>query len=114
VIRAKLAEMVRLIEGAHDNLERVAYQFSCGVKDSDMGGPCALLKVQASRIMELCAREAAQIFGGASVVREGQGKMIERIYREVRAAAIPGGSEEILMDFAIRQAMRKASSLSKM
>ena len=106
--------MVRLIAGAHDNLERVAYQFSCGVKDSDMGGPCALLKVQASRIMELCAREAAQIFGGASVVREGQGKMIERIYREVRAAAIPGGSEEILMDFAIRQAMRKASSLSKM
>jgi hypothetical protein len=29
--------------------------------------------------------------------------LVERIYREVRAAAIPGGSEEILLDFAMRQ-----------
>ena len=29
-------------------------------------------------------------------------------YRGVRAAAIPGGSEEILMDFAVRQAIAKA------
>ena len=28
----------------HDNLERVAFQFSKGVPDMDMGGQCALLK----------------------------------------------------------------------
>ena len=78
---------------------------------------------------------------GSSIVREGKGKIVERLYREVRmcawmhahvqlnlygwirdvtpqkrqgsiplsstpqvrSTAIPGGSEEIMMDFAMRQ-----------
>ena len=28
---------------------------------------------------------------------------MERLYREVRAYAIPGGSEEIMLDLAVRQ-----------
>lgn len=36
-------------------------------------------------------------------MKEGQGKLVERMYRSVRASAIPGGSEEILLDFTIRQ-----------
>jgi hypothetical protein len=56
-----------------------------------LGGETALLKVQATRTFELCAREAAQIFGGNSYVRGGRGEKIERLYREVRAYAIPGG-----------------------
>ena len=69
VIRAKLGEMARLIEALQDNVERCAYQFSKGVPDRDMGGQCALLKVMASKTFEFCAREAAQIFGGSSLVR---------------------------------------------
>ena len=106
VIRAKLAEMARLVEAGWDNLERCCYQFKMGVPDSQLGGMCALLKVNASKTFEFCAREAAQIFGGSSVVREGRGLLIERLYREVRATAIPGGSEEILLDLAIKQAVR--------
>ena len=68
------------------------------------------LKVNASKTFEYCAREAAQIFGGSSVVREGRGKVVERLYREVRGAAIPGGSEEILLDFAIRNAISQSSA----
>ena len=41
---------------------------------------------------ELCAREALQVFGGAGYTRSGQGEKVERIYREVRAFAIPAGS----------------------
>jgi len=104
VIRMKLAEMVRQIEACHDNLERVAFQIASGVPDSKLGGYCALLKVMASRTFEFCAREASQIFGGSSIVQEGPGKVVERLYRGVRATAIPGGSEEILLDFAIRNA----------
>ena len=33
---------------------------------------------------------------------------VERLYREVRAYAIPGGSEEIMIDLAVRQAMKDA------
>lgn len=95
VIRLKLAEMVRQIEATHDNIERVAFQFASGVRDSEMGGYCATLKVMASRTFEFCAREASQIFGGSSIAQEGNGKVVERLYRSVRASAIPGGSEEI-------------------
>ncbi len=58
--------------------------------------------------LEYCAREAAQIFGGLSYTRGGQGEKVERIYREVRAFAIPAGSEEIMLDLGVRQAMREA------
>jgi alkylation response protein AidB-like acyl-CoA dehydrogenase len=108
IIRYKLAEMVRLIESLQDMVERVAYQFKCGVADFKMGGQCALLKVNASRTFEYCAREASQILGGNSIIKEGKGKLVERMYREVRATAIPGGSEEILLDFTMRQVVSKA------
>ena len=61
-----------------------------------LGGPIALLKVQSTQTFEFCAREAAQIFGGLAYTRGGQGEKVERLYREVRAYAIPGGSEEIM------------------
>lgn len=108
VIRAKLAEMVRQIECLQDNVERIAFAFAQGVSDHKLGGQCSLLKVQASKTFEFCAREASQIFGGSSIVKEGSGKVVERLYREVRASAIPGGSEEILLDFAMRQVVAKA------
>ena len=111
IIRHKLAEMASKIQRLYANLERVAFQFSKGVEDKDMGAQCALLKVQCSQTFEFCAREASQIFGGSSIVREGRGKIVERLYREVRATAIPGGSEEILMDFAVRSAIAEASRL---
>jgi len=111
IIRFKLAEMIRQIESLQDSVERVAYQYSKGIPDSQMGGACALLKVNASKTLEFCAREASQIFGGAAVVREGKGMLVERLYREVRAAAIPGGSEEILLDLAIRQAITQAGKI---
>ena len=63
-----------------------------------------MLKVLGSRTFELCAREASQIVGGSSYVAEGQGRMVERLYREVRGTAIPGGSEEVMIDLAMRQA----------
>ena len=111
VIRWKLAEMARQIEALQDNIERIAFQFSSGVPDAALGSQCALLKVQTSKVFEYCAREAVQVFGGSGIVKEGRGKLVERLYREVRGVAIPGGSEEILLDLAIRTAVRKAAKL---
>ena len=67
--------MVRQIEALQDNLERVIFQFASGTPDHKMGSACALLKVNASKTMEFCAREASQVFGGAAIVKEGQGKV---------------------------------------
>eukprot|EP01064_Diplonema_japonicum_P009449 TRINITY_DN1693_c0_g3_i5.p1 TRINITY_DN1693_c0_g3~~TRINITY_DN1693_c0_g3_i5.p1 ORF type:complete len:415 (+),score=139.69 TRINITY_DN1693_c0_g3_i5:57-1301(+) len=111
LVRFKLAEMLRMIESLQDQCEKVAYAIQQGVKDHELGMQCALLKVNASKTFEYCAREASQIFGGSSIVKEGKGKIVERLYREVRCQAIPGGSEEILLDFTMRQAAAQAAKL---
>jgi alkylation response protein AidB-like acyl-CoA dehydrogenase len=73
-----------------------------------LAGPIALLKAQATTTMEYCAREAAQIFGGLAYTRGGQGEKVERLYREVRAYAIPAGSEEIMLELGVKQAVKNA------
>eukprot|EP01060_Flectonema_neradi_P038379 TRINITY_DN801_c0_g4_i1.p1 TRINITY_DN801_c0_g4~~TRINITY_DN801_c0_g4_i1.p1 ORF type:complete len:420 (+),score=96.92 TRINITY_DN801_c0_g4_i1:54-1313(+) len=112
-VRFKLAEVARRIESLHSENEKIAFAFSNGVPDHEMGMICALAKVQASTTFELAAREASQIFGGSSIVKEGKGLLVERLYREVRAVAIPGGSEEVLLDFAMRQAVAKTTAIQK-
>ncbi|OXV11363.1 hypothetical protein Egran_00869 [Elaphomyces granulatus] len=109
VIRMKLAHMARQIEATYNWLENVVYQ--CQSMDETqaalkLGGAIAGLKAQATTTFEFCAREASQIFGGLSYSRGGQGGKVERLYRDVRAYAIPGGSEEIMLDLSIRQSLR--------
>jgi acyl-CoA dehydrogenase len=97
VIRSKLADMARQIDATQAMADLHAWRFTQGcASPSDF----ALLKVQATLAFERVAREAAQVFGGASYI---QGNKVERIYREVRVMAIGGGSEEILLDLAGRQ-----------
>ncbi|RGB37052.1 acyl-CoA dehydrogenase/oxidase C-terminal [Rhizophagus diaphanus] len=111
VIRNKLAHMARQIEATHAWMESLIYQ-TCRMSETEamarLGGPIALLKAQTTQTFEYCAREAAQIFGGLAYTRGGQGEKVERLYREVRAYAIPGGSEEIMLDLGIRQSLKVA------
>ncbi len=41
-----------------------------------IAGLIALLKVQATRTFEFCAREASQVMGGASYIRGGVGEKV--------------------------------------
>jgi len=91
------------VEALQSQLELIAYQMKCGTPSEKLGGVMAMAKVNASRTFELCAREASQILGGASYVRGGKGMLVERLYRDVRGTAIPGGSEEIMMELAMKQ-----------
>ncbi len=97
VIRHKIAMMKQKINATQ------AYIRCCN-ESIERGDPdpadIALLKVQASEVMEFCAREALQIMGGIGYMR---GSRSERLYREVRVNAIGGGSEEIMRDLASRQ-----------
>ena len=91
-------------------METITYQMCTMDREESakaLAGITALAKVQSTKVFEYCAREAAQIFGGTTSVRGGQGEKVERLYRDVRAYAIPGGSEEIMMDLGVRQAMKK-------
>lgn len=109
VIRLKLAHMARQVEATWSQIEQITYQMKMmnyAEQSKTLGGPIALCKAQSTQVFEYCAREAAQIFGGLAYTRGGQGERVERLYREVRAYAIPGGSEEIMLDLGIRMAAK--------
>mmetsp|Transcript_53576 Transcript_53576/g.93156 ORF Transcript_53576/g.93156 Transcript_53576/m.93156 type:complete len:460 (+) Transcript_53576:53-1432(+) len=106
VIQHKIGEMARMVEASQAWVELTTYQMNTMSKDEQnmrLGGHIALLKNQASKTAEFCAREALQTFGGAGYTRGPPGEKVERIYREVRAYAIPGGSEEIMLNLAAGQ-----------
>ncbi|EER15050.1 acyl-CoA dehydrogenase, putative [Perkinsus marinus ATCC 50983] len=104
VIRHKIAEMARRVLATHYYIENIAIQWPQS-SQSELAGKVALLKVQATKTFEFCAREASQVLGGRSYLQgSGPGARIERLYREVRVNAIGGGSEEIMLDLAARQA----------
>merc|ERR1719401_1680429 len=105
-----------MIEATHAWIENITYQLqTMNSQEATMklGGHTALLKVQCTKVFEYCAREAAQIFGGLSYTRGGQGEKVERLNREVRAMAVPGGSEEVMLDLGVRQAS-KLAEMAKM
>lgn len=107
VIRHKIADMSRTVMSAYGYMTHVAYCMDkdpLGFKDKSIARNVALFKVTSTQCLEFCAREASQVFGGRSYVRGGRGGKVERIYRDVRAYAIYGGSEEIMLDLAMRQA----------
>lgn len=98
VIRHKIAEMALRVEAAQVVVDNLAFTMAQGATAQEIGGPMALAKVQCTSAMEYCCREASQILGGASYVRGGKGKLVERISREVRVAVVGGGSYEIMLD----------------
>ena len=97
VIRHKIAMMKQKINATQAYIRVCNESIARGEPNP---GDIALLKVQASEVMEFCAREALQMLGGIGYMR---GNRAERIYREVRVNAIGGGSEEIMRDLASRQ-----------
>lgn len=103
VIKHKIGEMARRCEALQAWVDFLTYQMCTMTKEEQnrrLGGHIALLKVHASKTVEYCAGEALQVFGGAGYTRSGQGAKVERVYREVKAWAIPGGSEEIMLNLA--------------
>jgi acyl-CoA dehydrogenase len=104
VIQHKIAHMAKMVESVQACAEVITYQLEQGARPNDVGGPIALLKVQATETFEHVVREASQILGGASYLRSGKGQKLERAAREVRVAAVGGGSEEIMLGLAMRQA----------
>lgn len=102
VVRHKFAQMARRVEAAQAVVDQLAFSMVMGASPADIGGPMALAKVECTSALEYCAREASQVLGGASFIRQGKGALVERLTREVRVNVVGGGSEEIMLDLAMR------------
>ena len=108
-VRAKIAAFGLLIEPAHAFLEQLVYIIETARttgQEVNVGGMTALLKVMSTRALEQVCREAQQIMGGAGYNKAGKGARIEQISRDVRVHVVGGGSEEIMLDLAVRQEAR--------
>lgn len=107
IIRFKLGNMSMLIESIQAQLETLLYHANVvpGALDTTMGGDFARIKVHSARGLEFCVRESQQILGGLGYSRGGVGGKVEQISRDVRVMVVGGGSDEILTDLVIRQAM---------
>lgn len=117
VIRNKLAHMVSEVEAVHAWLESVTHQMntmSTREATEKLAGPIALLKLKQTRVGTLVGDEACQIFGGRAITRTGMGSQVERFQRVFKFQSILGGSEEIMADLGIRQAMKHWDQKSKL
>ncbi|ETS85012.1 hypothetical protein PFICI_03037 [Pestalotiopsis fici W106-1] len=109
VVRNRLAKAGALLESQSAWVEQFAYQMTQLPKDDadrELGGLTAMLKAQAGIVLKECADTAVLLFGGNGYTRSGQGEIAEMIWREVPGARIPGGSEDVMLDLAVRQLIK--------
>ena len=135
VVRNRLAKAGALLESQWAWVEQFVYQMTKLTKaeaDIQLGGLTAMAKAQAGMVLDECARCAVLLFGGNGYTRTGKGEIAERryrrhdgagsvadtiltgIYREVPMARIPGGSEDVMLDLAVRQLVKLYRSQTKL
>ena len=106
---ARLANMISRTEANQAWLENITYQMTHMTYEQQstvLGGPIALLKAFSTRQAHEIADEATNIFGGRGLTQSGMGRVVEMFHRTYKFDAILGGTEEILADLGVRQAMR--------
>jgi acyl-CoA dehydrogenase len=113
VVRHRLAKAGAELETLQAWNEQFLYQMTQLTKeeaDVKLGGLTALAKAKAGMVLNECAQTAVLLFGGNGYTRTGQGAIAEKIYRDVNGARIPGGSEDVMLDLAIRQLVKNFKS----
>ncbi|KAI8097601.1 acyl-CoA dehydrogenase/oxidase [Halteromyces radiatus] len=110
VIRNKLASMIAQVESFHNWLENLTFQMNhmdYKEQSEKLAGPIALAKYQSTRMLHNVSDDACQIFGGRAITKTGMGRYVEMLQRTYKFSAILGGSEEIMADLGVRQAMKQ-------
>jgi len=107
IIRHKIGLMSSQIASTHSWLESLVYNLKVKPEDPSLPATMSLAKVQSARVLEFCVREAQQIFGGLGYSKGGgRGSRVEQISRDMRVFVVGGGSEEILIDMAVRMGVK--------
>ena len=52
--------------------------------------------------------------GGLGLTKTGQGTRIEAFYRAVPSYTVPGGSEDVLIDLGVREALKLHKQAEKL
>lgn len=108
-IRQKIAKMISQVEANQAWLENLTYQMNqmtYSQQAKHLAGPIALLKSHSTQCAGEIASAATNIFGGRGLTQSGMGKIIENFNRGYKFDSILGGTEEILADLGVRQAVK--------
>jgi len=117
VIRNKLASSVAAMESVQSYNEALTYDMANsreGPVGTRLAGPIAMLKYQTTRTAWKVADDTVQILGGRGITRTGMGAKVEGLKNFAKYAAVYGGSEEIMADLAIKQALRDFPTRSRL
>lgn len=109
VVRHRLAKAGAELETLQAWVDQFLYMMTKLSKeeaDTKLGGLTALAKAKAGMVFATCAECAVLLFGGNGYTRTGQGELVEKIYRDVMGSRIPGGSEDVMLDLAVRQLVK--------
>ncbi|OBT75477.1 hypothetical protein VF21_04907 [Pseudogymnoascus sp. 05NY08] len=96
------------------NHESLIFQHaSLSPEDADLllAGQIAQLKAHSGIVLQNVVRDAVQILGGIGLTRGGRGERVERLWRDVKAITVPGGSEEIMLELSVKRALRVQTTL---
>eukprot|EP00397_Hematodinium_sp_SG-2012_P048899 GEMP01056202.1.p1 GENE.GEMP01056202.1~~GEMP01056202.1.p1 ORF type:complete len:208 (+),score=47.14 GEMP01056202.1:659-1282(+) len=104
VIRHKIGEMIGKVMSSYAFLESVTQRIRSGERSEIIAGPIAILKTQVTLAAEYVSRESHQIFGGRAFLQGGRAGRVERALRDNRVLAVGGGTQEIMLELATRQA----------
>ncbi|KAF5023794.1 hypothetical protein F66182_4150 [Fusarium sp. NRRL 66182] len=116
VVRNRIARAGAELESLSAWTDQLVYQLSTAEGQDahqQLGGLLALAKAKAGLVIDECARCAVLLFGGNGYTRTGQGELVEKIYREVPAARVPGGTEDVMFDLAVRQLVKAYQSKTR-
>lgn len=101
--------MIALVEANQSWLESITYQMCHMPYDAQvkhLAGQIGLLKMSCTRAAHEIADESVQIWGGRGLTQSGMGSIIEMFNRTYKFDAILGGSEEVVADLGVRQAVK--------
>lgn len=109
VVRHKFGLCAKKVEGLQAWTEQIVYELdhlSEAEGNRLLGGVTALLKVEAGMTAKFVADECVKIMGGLGLTKTGQGARIEAISRGVIGLIVPGGSEDVMIDLGVREALK--------
>ncbi|EME46240.1 hypothetical protein DOTSEDRAFT_86844 [Dothistroma septosporum NZE10] len=116
VVRHRLAKAGAQLEMLQAWLDQFLWQMVHLPKseaDKRLGGLTALVKATAGMVLNECAQTGVLLHGGNGFTMSGQGQLVEKIYRDVFGSRIPGGSEDVMLDLAIRQLVKNYQQATK-
>ncbi|GAA5834251.1 hypothetical protein JCM3766R1_004501 [Sporobolomyces carnicolor] len=109
VVRQKFARIIAKVDAGQAWLEQMTYQMcnmSYAEQSKHLAGPMAFLKTFLSRSGGEISDDCVQIFGGRGITQGGMGQLIETYQKSFKFDSLLGGSEEVLADLGVRQAMK--------